>query len=353
MNWKRIAQISVISALLVGVSDLPNQKVYADVDHALEVIIDDQDEKTVTQPYLDNGTVMVPLKMLHELNDVKIKWNNSSKTAVVTIGGQVYSLKPGQTSVSSASKKFTLDKPVVLEDNRIVVPASFLCEISGTEMRLDEMDRRLYLTTKQYHTLAVPGHDDIKLEALDVKNDYVKGMKLELKGKEHNFKEWEGMWNWRSKPEIYVGDLNGDNQEEIAVVNTLGYGTGLMIQEAHIVDLKTLKEIPIQSVEDVAEEWIDSQITSNDDHIEVKLKIKGQEEVQHILKDYAGYPSDRLNDEVMFEAIVYYSIEDGKLTARAGGSVGIAIFSGDLNIEYNFEDGAFKADKVSYSPYKD
>lgn len=352
MNWKRITLTGMITALLSTVHVFPHHEALAEANNSIQVFIDDEPVSLAASSYVEQGTIMVPITMLHKLSEVQIKWNNTNKTATVQMNGQFLSLEPGVTKISYAGDVYHLKDEVQLINHRVMVPAAFLSEISDTEMRFDKMDRILYLTTNQYYTITAPRHEEIQLQAAQVnKYDHVEGMNLIVNGKSHPFMEWEGMWDWSYKPVIHVEDLTNDEREEFAVINTLGYGTGLMQQEVHTVDLETLKEISIQSYEEITNEWIDSSITTQDGQVTVSVKINGQEEIKHTLEEYTGHPPDYFYSKLGFGAVVYYFIENGKLTARLGASASTVTFSGDVKIEYKYKDGRFLADKVNYAPY--
>lgn len=353
MNWKRIALTGVITTLLSTVHGFPHHEASAAVNREIHVNIDDEQVTLAASSYLEQGTVMVPITMLHKLSEAQINWNNADKTATVRMNGQSFALKPGAAKVSYAGKVYNLNKKVQLINHRIMVPAAFLSEISDTDMRFDKMDRILYLITDRYYIMTVPKHEEIQLQATQLNQyDYVEGMNLIVNGDSHPFTSWEGMWNWRYKPVIHVEDLTNDGREEFAVINTLGYGTGLMQKEVHIINLQNHKEFPIESFEDITKEWIDSSITTQDGKVTASVKIKGEEEIKHVLEEYKGLPPDYFYSELGFGAVVYYFIDNGKLTARLGASASTVTFSGDVFIEYKYEDGRFLADKVSYAPHQ-
>lgn len=353
MNWKRIALAGVITTLLSTVHGFPHHEASAAENKTIQVNIDDEQVRLTTSSYLEQGTVMVPITMLHKLSKAQIKWNNANKTATVQMNGQSFVLNPGVAKVSYAGKLYNLKEKVQLINHRVMVPAAFLSEISDSSMRFDKMDRILYLTTNRYYTMTAPQHEEIQLQAAQVnKYDYVKGMNLIINGESRPFTSWEGMWDWSYKPDIYVEDLTNDEQEEFAVINTLGYGTGLMKKDVHIVNLQNHKEIPIEPFEDIIKEWIDSSITTQDGQVTVSVKIKEQEKIKHVLDEYTGLPPDHFYTELGFGAIVYYFIDNGKLSARLGASASTVTFSGDVIIDYKYESGRFLADKVSYTPYQ-
>lgn len=117
----------------------------------------------------------------------------------------------------------------------------------------------------------------------------------------------------------------------------------------HVVDAQTLKEIPIESLEQAVLSHVQSNIEKYADHFVIKLVIDGKEYVQRVEDD--SKDKSYLYDKVGFGAVVMHKLAEGRLVTEAAGSISPAGFAGDLQITYRFqeESNRFVVDSIEYS----
>ncbi|MCL2336299.1 MAG: copper amine oxidase N-terminal domain-containing protein, partial [Firmicutes bacterium] len=98
-----------------------------------QVIVDGKSLSFDTQPVVENGRMLVPLRSIFEALNAKVNWDNNSQTITATkddtnikliIGGQAY----------KNDQAVTLDVPAKLVSGRTLVPLRFVSEALGAHV---------------------------------------------------------------------------------------------------------------------------------------------------------------------------------------------------------------------------
>lgn len=155
---------------------------------------------------------------------------------------------------------------------------------------------------------------------------------------------WKNVSNPSYFPEIYEADLNGDGQQEIIVILTTGYGTGVYESEAHILD-SDLTIIPVEDANIVFLKQFKGSITED----KVLLDVAGQQLA--IPTSSLSSTSDHLFNAPSIGAHLRYFIEDNTLRAVSAVGISPTEFIGELQIEYVYnEHGLYEGGKVTFAP---
>lgn len=298
-----------------------------------------------------NGVFLMPLTTIHRLTKAKVSWNNVHKKAVVRLNDKKYVITADRSTVLTNAKSIQLKTSAEIINGRIFVPATFLADISDATFEQSDDHISTKFKTNNYYKMTLAGNPDTIITPMKVEDyDYVKGMKLQFEGKTYSFPEWEGLWNWRYKPQMIAEDLSGDGTKDIVVVNTLGYGTGLLQQEAKVWNPVTKKEEKIDSLEHIISEKVNSTITPGKDQIVITLQIEGKKQpIKQVIKE--DIDEQYLFEKLGFGAVEQYEIKDGKLMMRAGATYWNTIFAGELVVTYQYKDHSYQAETIEYEPY--
>ncbi len=117
-----------VTALNAGAFDYITSK---KPDKPVNVKVYDQyiDFSTVNQwPFIENGRTMVPLRAVFEVMNCKVRWDESSSSAVIEYEGTKIIVPANSNTVFINGKESKLDVPAKLIKGRIMVPLRFISE---------------------------------------------------------------------------------------------------------------------------------------------------------------------------------------------------------------------------------
>lgn len=167
---------------------------------------------------------------------------------------------------------------------------------------------------------------------------------LEIDGKQKSF-PWRNITNTMFNPRLYLNNIGGETSEELVIITTVGEGTGVHIEDAHVINPKNLDEINIENPLDVIKDRIKTQITKSSTGSIVRLYIDGQEEDIQM----ANTPDD-LFTEVVYKNQIRFQITNNRLVAIIGAQVSAMQFIGNIKITYTYDHtiNAYKASKIEF-----
>ncbi|WP_110934173.1 hypothetical protein [Paenibacillus bouchesdurhonensis] len=154
---------------------------------------------------------------------------------------------------------------------------------------------------------------------------------------------WKNVTNPTYQPTVHIADVDGDNQNEIIIILTSGYGTGVNEQEIHVLNKEDLSELAFENPLQVIEKEITSQIIHNEDQIKVMVETTGKK----VERTYSESDAVMWNEEVAFESMISYSVTDNVITATVPGSVSPALFAVYAKLEY---DSSLKVKTINIEP---
>ncbi|OWA37640.1 hypothetical protein B9G55_06205 [Saccharibacillus sp. O16] len=129
-----------------------------------------------------------------------------------------------------------------------------------------------------------------------------------------------------------LSDVTGDKREEIVIQVPTGSGTELSLQEIHVLDFDTLEEIPIEDPIARLEQTVKSSIVKRDGNAIMNAELNGMHLTKRYLNaDNAGFIFDR----AAFGAIVYYTLNEGKLTAELVARASVTEFPFHVVVTYD------------------
>lgn len=79
-----------------------------------------------------------------------------------------------------------------------------------------------------------------------------------MNGNKHTF-NWEAPRLLGYTPEIHYADIDQDGQEEVVVILWLGTGTGISMQELHVIKPDQWKEMNIPSADKAVSAFVTSK----------------------------------------------------------------------------------------------
>jgi hypothetical protein len=156
------------------------------------------------------------------------------------------------------------------------------------------------------------------------------GIDVRTKDKRKTF-VWSNVNNQTYYPTVGMAQLGTDGNQKMVVFLTKGYGTGALDQEAHVLNLNDLSELPVENPVEAVKQQVKSSITKAGG----KVKIIVQTEAQKIEKSYDETYAAVWNEYVGFGSIVKYELSDNQIIAFVPGNVSPAEFAVTVRVEYD------------------
>lgn len=115
-------------------------------------------------------------------------------------------------------------------------------------------------------------------------------------------------------PRLLYDDLNGDENEELIIILTLGYGTGALEEEVHIIDPESLKETRVENALQIIDDHVELEVTPEN----IEVKVSGRKQI--IPKTEWETESEKIHS-AGFGSIVSYKVENDVLKAYVVGTL--------------------------------
>lgn len=190
-------------------------------------------------------------------------------------------------------------------------------------------------------------NNEVKVSAIKI-NEFgtPEFVSVEVNGKKKEFN-----WIVAEKPQIFFTDVTGDSKPEAIIINNIGRGTGLSVNEVHVLNSDDLSEIKVPSFEEIARDHIETHVIKND---KGNLKIKVNALGENYEFTYNVDPSVEVQDKLLFGGSVTYALEKQKVILNIGGSVGTSpIYVTGFHVTYQFDSSKneFFVDQIEVKSY--
>lgn len=104
---------------------------------AVRVTLNGQEMTFETDPYIENGRVMVPLRGILEAMGYSVYWQSHTQTVLAINGTTSITMPLNSKTVTVNGETVPVDAPARLTDSRTFVPLRFLAEHSGATVTWD------------------------------------------------------------------------------------------------------------------------------------------------------------------------------------------------------------------------
>ncbi|MFD1956899.1 hypothetical protein ACFSL6_22660 [Paenibacillus thailandensis] len=101
--------------------------------------------------------------------------------------------------------------------------------------------------------------------------------------------DWQNVDNPAYSPAVHIADVNGDNREEAVILLTTGTGTGVHIEELHVLSLEDLTELEAEDPVRYVNSHVTSSVTAADGKVRVSAEYDSQKVELSYEKSDAGY----------------------------------------------------------------
>ncbi|QED48017.1 hypothetical protein [Cytobacillus dafuensis] len=172
-----------------------------------------------------------------------------------------------------------------------------------------------------------------------------------------NFKEgiylrpfWISDTNPTYAPQIIYKDINKDQNKELIIILTKGYGTGVLWEDVYVFDT-------LNNRLNVNEVIVDNPLAIIHKNVKTKLSSEKAEIIVGNKKCTVEIPPleikpENLFDDIGFGSIIDYEVRDNQLIVSVAGQISPASFVGSIVIVYEYRDKMYQAKSIEFQPCK-
>ncbi len=102
-----------------------------------------------SEPILENGRVLVPMREIFEPMGFQVQWDEKTKTIIGSKPNLKISMKINSTSAIKNGELFSLDTPPILVNDKTLVPLRFVAESTGASVQWDNSNRSVSIHTPE------------------------------------------------------------------------------------------------------------------------------------------------------------------------------------------------------------
>lgn len=142
---------------------------------------------------------------------------------------------------------------------------------------------------------------------------------------------WKNVYNPTYAPVTVSADADNDNKDEIIILLTTDYGTGVHVQDIHVLNAEDLTELNIQDPLEALNDTVTSSVNVIGDKVNATVRWYRIS----IEKNYDKSFSDNWFEEVSFGSHIEYKVEDSRIVAYISGAVSPSEFPFTAVLRYD------------------
>lgn len=128
---------AVIAAMVIGQAG------------AVNLVVDSVPLKPDVPPTVIDGRTLVPVRAIFEALGAEVEWDDATNTAKAIKGAKTVTVQIGSTTAYVDGAAKTLDVPAQTIDDRTMVPARFVSEAFGADVKWDGATETVTITTSK------------------------------------------------------------------------------------------------------------------------------------------------------------------------------------------------------------
>ncbi|MEY9978534.1 hypothetical protein [Lysinibacillus sp. RC79] len=210
--------------------------------------------------------------------------------------------------------------------------------------------------TDEYDEIAKSDKVNVSIFAKKMNKVY-SDFKIDLQGNVLSKPYWISTTNPSWSPQIIYEDINKDGKNELIIILTKGYGTGILEREVHVFHIqnqllnKKLVEVPVEVLVDdpiaIVLKNVKTELLLNKANISI-----GDKKYTIDIKPL-GIKPEHLFTDIYFGNIINFEIKDNQLIAKIGGQISPSGgYIGDIQIMYMFRDKMYQVKSIEFKRYK-
>lgn len=201
---------------------------------------------------------------------------------------------------------------------------------------------------EEYEIVSINDKENITLYAKKI-NGLFGDFKINFKGEGYSRPFWTSVTNPTYAPKILYKDINKDQNKELIIILTKGYGTGVLWEEVYV-----LNKLHNRLLDEVI---VDNPLAIIHKNVKTKLTPKKAEVIvdnQKCTIDITSLeikPENMFND-IGFESIIDYGVRDNQLIVSVAGQISPDSFVGNIVIVYEYRDKMYQMKSIEFQPCK-
>ncbi|MHB8062993.1 MAG: stalk domain-containing protein [Ruminiclostridium sp.] len=262
------------------------------------------------QPFVDaNGRTQIPAKYIGQALGATVTWEGEEKKAIFTFGSKELILYIGEKSYEVDGETKQMDTTAILKDGRTFVPAKYIAEAFGANVKWDGPAGTVYVN-RSLTTQAEEGKDVAAGTVVNNQAEFLEALRLatytlqpiivlECNNYENSDYDLENLG--QHKPDLYVGyDIRidaSDINNVAEVTATITYSQVFKVQQAiknHIAlgRLSDEESAVLDKVKDIVLKVIKVSMTDYEKELAIHDYL-----VLNYKYDYDNYKNDTIPDE--------------------------------------------------------
>ncbi|WP_307206321.1 hypothetical protein [Paenibacillus harenae] len=177
----------------------------------------------------------------------------------------------------------------------------------------------------------------------NIEGDLLDGITLKIRDQERKF-QWKTVSNPTYYPIVLSENIDNDPDNEVVVILTTGYGTGMRQSQVHILkqDFTELSvDDPLQGIK----RYIKTSHVKEDGKQIYSLALNNRD----FKKEFAESEAGQWFDDIVFGNIIGYRVQDKHLIAELPAQVSPGLFLGTVEAEYQVKDQELIIGSVTFS----
>ncbi|MDN4608669.1 hypothetical protein [Sporosarcina highlanderae] len=173
--------------------------------------------------------------------------------------------------------------------------------------------------------------------------------RLEANGVIQYFPFWINVSNETYWPQLIYHDINHDGKKELIIILTQGYGTGIILQEVHVLHNtetnigNVYREMIVDNPMAILLKNVKTKLTKS----EAIITIGKEKTVIKI--DTLGIEPENLFSDVVTDNLIRFEVIDNQLTALIGAQIApVGGYIGSFYITYKFQNGLYEGTNVEF-----
>lgn len=200
-----------------------------------------------------------------------------------------------------------------------------------------------------YEVVSTNDKENITLYAKKI-NGLFRDFKINFKGEIYSRPFWISETNPSHAPQIIYKDINKDQNKELIIILTKGYGTGVLWEDVYVFNT-------LNNRIDINEVIVDSPLAIIHKNVKTKLTAEKAEVIVGNKKctvdiTHLEIKPENLFNDIGFGSIIDYDVRDNQLIVSVAGQISPASFVGSIVIVYEYRDKMYQAKSIEFQHCK-
>jgi hypothetical protein len=179
-------------------------------------------------------------------------------------------------------------------------------------------------------------------------NGLFREFKINFKGEVYSRPFWISETNPNYAPQIIYKDINKDQNKELIIILTKGYGTGVLWEDVYVFDAHNhhlnKDEVIVDNPLAIIQKNVKTALTAEKAEV-----IVGDKKCTFDITPLEIKPENLFN-EISFENIIDYKVRDNQLMVSVFGQISPVSSVGNIVIAYEYRDKMYQAKSVEFQP---